>query len=144
MPEPACEECGFLLTGHADGAAVPRCPECGTLFDAHKPWTPPPIPPLAVALRKLIVPQGIVLAVFLAAAYTRIGRNLLVWPFLLIWASTILGVGVLWPVSWAYETARERAPRMQRSAMLRRWLLPSILINLVAVIAAVLAFVTML
>lgn len=138
--EPRCEECGFSLSGHAKGATLPRCPECGVAFDLDKLWTPEEPPNTPTIFWHLCAPLGLVFALFLAASMTQIGQNLLVFPFLLIWASAFGGIGLLWPIGWTYETVNAQVPRRDRKATAWRWLGPVLLINGATTLAAVVLF----
>lgn len=138
--EPRCEECGFSLTGHARNASPPRCPECGVAFDFEKPWMPEDVPDAPRITWRLCAPVMAVLGLFVAAAFTEIGRNLLVWPFLLIWASAIGAIGLLWPIGWTYETVNAQVPRCDRTSTAWRWLTPVLLINGSAMVVATVVF----
>lgn len=144
MNEPRCKECGFSLRGHAGGATVPRCPECGATFDPQAPWTPEPLPTASTAARLLSVPLLVTLVIFLLVGTTSIGRNLLIWWAIPFWITAIATLGFLWPVGWAYEMARERAPSRDQKTVVARWLTPTLLFNAAATIAALIAYFAML
>jgi len=144
MPDPACEECGFLLVAHATGDLVPRCPECGTPFDPLKPWTPPPLPSRGEVMRILVLPLMVSLVVFVGLGAIPIVRNLLIWWALPIWFAVIGTLGFLWPIGWAFEIARERTPRSTRRAVALAWITPVLIVNTLATVAALIAYVALL
>lgn len=142
--DPACIQCGFSLRGFEPGQSPPRCPECAAAFDVDKPWRPALLPTPLARVWLLCGPAVVTHVLLLAASVTSISRNLLVWPFFLIWLSAIVAFDLLWPWGWAYETARERVPVRDRPATLRRWLLPALFFNASVTIVTLTIFFLML
>jgi hypothetical protein len=141
----ACEECGFLLTGHDPRQIVPRCPECGTAFDSTRPWTPAVLPSLQGVLLRSCGPLAASLLLLIALSAHWFTRDFLVWPFLLLgWLPTVFGLAYVLPPAWTIATVSADAPRIERKKLAWRWLVPALAINTALLAAACVAFFLML
>jgi len=147
LEQARCEQCGYPLRGLTvtkSDAGGARCPECGTPFDPAKPWTPLPWPTRRRLAWVLCGPlMAIVLALVISGA-ARGTRELLIWPFFMVWAWALLFFALLWPIMAANSLATDRKPRVERARAVRDAYVPALLFNLAAAGSALVLFFALL